>query len=298
VGRGREPEAAQRRGRGVPTAVIDGITTRYETVGTGDPLLMFSPAGFDATLDKWRTQSIYARIRILDHLSRQYTCIIFDRRETGESGGRVEHLTWSHYVRQGYGLLRHLGVERAHIMGGCMGCCPAAALAIAHPDVTRSLLLFWPVGGAKYRINSHMRFAEHLAFVKQHGLRDVVSLAIEGGKSFGQDPRGGPWASVLRRDPAFADTYVRQPVDRYQLLVTATARTLFDRDTAPGAEPEDLMRLDIPALVVPGCDASHATSAARYLQECLPKAEYWDVPVDEQAEDNTPARLLEFLTGA
>ena len=57
------------------------------------------------------------------------------------------------------------------------------------------------------------------------------------------------------------------------------ARALFDRDTAPGAEPEDLMRLDIPALIVPGHDASHATSAARYLEECLPRADYWDVPV-------------------
>ncbi len=67
------------------------------------------------------------------------------------------------------------------------------------------------------------------------------------------------------------------------------ARTLFDRDTAPGAEPEDLLRLDIPALVVPGRDAAHATSAARYLEECLPRAEYWDVPVAGQTEETTPA---------
>ena len=37
---------------GVATAVIDGITTRYEVVGSGPPLLMYSPAGFDATLEK------------------------------------------------------------------------------------------------------------------------------------------------------------------------------------------------------------------------------------------------------
>ena len=40
------------------TTVIDGITTRYEVVGTGPALLMFSPGGFDATLDKWATQGI------------------------------------------------------------------------------------------------------------------------------------------------------------------------------------------------------------------------------------------------
>lgn len=49
----------------MPTAVIDGIATRYEVVGSGPPLLMFSPAGFDATLDKWATQGVYARARLL-----------------------------------------------------------------------------------------------------------------------------------------------------------------------------------------------------------------------------------------
>ena len=276
-------------------AVIDGITTRYEVRGSGTPLLMFSPGGFDATLEKWTTLGVYARIKAVDHLSRKYMCIMFDRRETGQSGGRVERVTWADFVRQGHGLLAHLKIDRAHIMGGCMGCCPAVAFGVAFPEATLSLLLWWPVGGAKYRINGHMRFAEHLAYVKQHGLEQVVALATSGTKSFGEDPRGGPWVSVLRRDPAFADSYVRQNVERYTLLVAGMARTLFDRDTAPGAEPEDMLRLDIPALIVPGRDASHATSAARYLEECLPKAQYWDVPADQQTEENAPARMLAFL---
>lgn len=72
---------------------------------------------------------------------------------------------------------------------------------------------------------------------------------------------------------------------------------MFDRDTAPGAEPEDLLRLDIPVLIVPGRDKTHATSAARYLEECLSRSEYWDVAVPDQTEETAPARLLEFLDG-
>ncbi|MBT4906967.1 MAG: alpha/beta hydrolase, partial [Rhodospirillaceae bacterium] len=79
--------------------------------------------------------------------------------------------------------------------------------------------------------------------------------------------------------------------------VTAMVRGLMDRDTAPGAEPEDLLDLDIPSLIVPGADDFHATSAARYLHECLNGSEYWDVPVDEQTEDNAPRRVLDFLGG-
>jgi hypothetical protein len=179
-----------------------------------------------------------------------------------------------------------------------MGCCPVAAFAVAHPQATLSMVLYWPVGGARYRISSHQRFAEHLAFVQQHGLDATVALVTKDGKPFGADPRGGPWASVIKADPAFAAAYAKQDVDAYKLVVAGMARSLFDRDTAPGAEPEDLLRLDIPALIVPGRDAAHATSAARYLEECLPRSDYWDVPVAEQTEVNVPARVLAFLDQA
>ena len=39
---------------------------------------------------------------------------------------------------------------------------------------------------------------------------------------------------------------------------------------------------------------AHAPSAARYQQECLPRAEYRDVPVAEQTRENTPDRILAF----
>ncbi len=256
---------------------------------------MFSPGGFDATLDKWTTLATYARIRVLEHLSQRYQCIVFDRRETGQSGGRVERITWTHYVRQAFGLLDHLGIPRAHVLGGCMGCSAAIAFSVAHPETTLSLLLWWPVGGATYRITSHARFAEHVAYARAHGLEAVVALAKTSDKSFGQDPRSGPWVSLLRRDSQFADAYARQDLDLYTHLVIDMGHALIDRDTAPGAEPEDLLTLSTPALVVPGRDATHAISAARYLEECLPKAQYWDVPVEEQTEQNAPARLLEFL---
>jgi pimeloyl-ACP methyl ester carboxylesterase len=282
----------------MPTALIDGITTRYEVVGSGPPLLMYSPAGFDATLDKWTTQGVYARIKLLVHLPEKYTCIVFDRRECGQSGGRVEPITWAHYVAQGKGLLDHLKIKRAHLMGGCMGCCPVVAFGVAYPEMAQSMILFWPVGGAKYRISTHKRFADHLAYVEQHGLAGVVSLVTQEGKPFNAEPRGGPWASVIKNDRAFAEAYAKMDLEKYKKLVADMCRTLFDRDTSPGAGPEDMLRSEIPALVIPGHDASHATSAARYLEECLPKAEYWDVLPEAQTEETTSTRLLEFLQKA
>jgi hypothetical protein len=56
------------------------------------------------------------------------------------------------------------------------------------------------------------------------------------------------------------------------------------------------MALDTPALIVPGQDGSHAPSAARYLQECLSRSDYWDVPVAEQTADTAPPRVIGFLS--
>ena len=279
-------------------ATIDGIRTRYEVMGEGPPLLMYSPGGFDATVEKWSSLGVYARVKLLDHLPKKYTCILFDRRETGQSGGRVEAIGWDDYVAQGKGLLDHLKIDRAHLMGGCMGCSPVTAFAVKHPQATLSMVLWWPVGGPKYRIKGQQRFAEHLAFVEQESLGEVVTLVQREGKPFGADPRGGPWASVIKSDAEFAARYAKLDAAQYKLTVMQMRDRLLDRDTAPGAEPEDLLKLQVPALIVPGRDESHATSAARYLEECLPKSEYWDVHPDALNAQNAPERVMRFLEAA
>jgi pimeloyl-ACP methyl ester carboxylesterase len=279
------------------TAVVDGITTRYEVSGSGPPLLLFSPGGFNATIENWRTFGVYARLNLLDRLSEGHTCIAFDKRESGQSGGRVERIAWEDYAAQGVGLLDELGIERAHVLGGCIGCSIAATLAVGRPERVESLVLYSPAGGAAYRSTQHRRFDEHRAFAAERGLGGVVALARSSESTFAQDPRVGPWASVIRADPSFADEYARLDVDRYQALVGELGWTLFDRDTVPGPEGERLHDLEIPVLVVPGGDDNHPVSAARYLQECLPRSEYWDVPVEEQTAETAPARILVFLQG-
>ncbi|MGH3438233.1 MAG: alpha/beta fold hydrolase [Sciscionella sp.] len=280
----------------MPTAVIDGILTRYRVTGSGPPLLMFSPGGFNAALENWTSHGIYRRLNLLSHLTEKYTCITFDRRESGSSGGRVERVGWRDYVAQGSGLLDYLDIHRAHLMGGCAGCSSVAAFGVSCPERTSSMVLYSPAGGAKYRLKQHARFATHLAYVAEQGLAGVVALAGRSEGSFTQDARVGPWVTVIRADPAFAEAYRKQNADRYSFILNGMARLLFDRDTVPGAEPEDLLRSDIPALIVPGHDESHATSAARYLEECLPRAQYWDMPVSDQTEETVALLLGEFLS--
>lgn len=279
----------------MPIATADGIPTRYEATGDGPPLLLFSPGGFDANLENWATLGRYRDLDLVGALSQSFTCVLFDRREAGQSGGRLERLSWSGYARHALGLMDALGLESAHLMGGCVGCSTATAVAVEAPERVRSLVLFSPAGGPRYRMNQHRRFAQHLAWAGGHGLAGVVELARSGTDGFSKDPRLGPWVAPLRTDQRFAADYAGFDPDRYTTIVAGSARLLFDRDTVPGTEPEDLMGVTAPALIVPGEDNSHAASAARYLQECLPHNEYWDAPVRAQTREATAARILDFL---
>ena len=277
----------------MPTATIDGLEVDYITRGSGPALLMLAPGGFDATMEKWRTAGVWKGMQPLDALAKDFQVIAYDRRESGNSGGRVERLSWALFAEQGKKLLDHLGIDRAFVLGGCMGCSVATAFAALYPEATQALVLHWPVGGYRWKVNAGDRFARHLRFARDNGLSGVVKRAHEG-KSFWQDPEAGPWASVIVRDQAFADAFQSWDPERYVGIVAASLRNLFDRETPPGAEPEELLAMQMPALILPGDDPAHATSGAHYLREMLPKSEYWPVMPPEQAPERVRDRILEF----
>src|SRR6266705_2965195 len=164
----------------MPTAIIDGLQVNYLTRGSGPVLLMLAPGGFDATMEKFRTAGVWTEMRPLDTLTGDFTVIAYDRRESGASGGRVERLTWSLFAEQAKGLMGHLGIHDAFVLGGCMGCSVALAFAARFPEATRGLILHWPVGGYRWKMNGGDRFARHTRFARENGLGGVVKRAHAG----------------------------------------------------------------------------------------------------------------------
>lgn len=274
-------------------ATIDGIDTYYETHGSGSPILMCAPGGFDATIEKWREASAWKGTDAIGALAAEHTVILYDRRECGRSGGRVERLGWETFARHGKALLDHLNISSAWIMGGCMGCSVALAFGVRYPEATRGLLLHWPVGGYRWKANSLERFRRHHQFAQQNGLGGVIERA-RGGKSFWMDPEAGPWATMIARDALWAERFAAQDIERYLAIVMTSGRSLFDRDTATGAEPEEVMGIKAPSLIIPGDDASHATSGAHYLRELLPRADFWNVMPPEQSTEKVCQRIFEY----
>ena len=279
-------------------ATINGIRIHHEIQGSGPHLLMFAPGGFRSVISRWTAQGGKREWKEMDGLaalSRHFTCIAYDRRESGLSGGRIEPLSWDLYVQEATALLDLAGATEAHVLGSCMGAGLALAFAVRHPRACKSLLLHWPVGGYRWMMKGHTFFARHLDFVRANGLKAVVARAREG-ENFWLDPEIGPWGSPAAVYPEFAAELARQEVERY-LDICARSRDAIFNDTMPsGASGEELMRMDVPALIISGADTRHTVSAAWALKELMPRAELWDVLPPRQNGANVLEQILRFTS--
>src|SRR3954466_2352655 len=247
----RPPSKVRLYNRRMPFATIDGIRIHYAVQGSGPPLLMFAPGGWRSVMSRWTAaggKEAFGEMDGLATLSRHFTTIAYDRRECGLSGGRVEPLGWDLYVKEAKALLDLAGARHAYVLGSCMGASLALAFAARHPQACTALILHWPVGGYLWMKKGHDFFARHIAFVRANGLAAVVARAPSG-ENFWMDPEIGPWGSPAAVYPEFAAALVKQDVDRY-LEVCAKSRDAIFCDTMPsGASGEELMQMQIPALI-------------------------------------------------
>jgi pimeloyl-ACP methyl ester carboxylesterase len=277
-------------------ATINGIRVHHVIQGSGPPLLMFAPGGFRSVISRWTAQGgkrEWKEMDALAALSRHFTCIAYDRRESGLSGGRIEPLSWDLYAQEAKGLLELAGATQAHVLGSCMGAALALALAVRHPQACRSLLLHWPVGGYRWMMKGHTFFARHLEFVRANGLTAVVARAPQG-ENFWLDPEIGPWGSPAAVYPEFASELLKQDFGRYLEIAERSRDALFNDTMPSGASGAELMKIETPAFILPGNDSSHAYSASLALKELMPNAQLWELLPQQQSGANTLAEILRF----
>ena len=282
----------------MPFATINGIRVHHLVQGAGPHLLMFAPGGWRSVISRWTAaggKEAFGQMDGLATLSRHFTCVAYDRRECGQSGGRVEPLTWDLYVQEAKALLDLAGANQAYVLGSCMGASLALAFAVRHPIACKGLLLHWPVGGFLWMRKGHEFFGRHMDFVRARGLAAVVERAPQG-ENFWLDPEIGPWGSPAAVYPEFAAQFIKQDVDRY-LDICAMSRDAIFNDTMPsGASGEELMRIQVPALILSGADSRHTVSASWTLKELMPQSELWDVLPPHQTGENTLEKILRFTS--
>jgi pimeloyl-ACP methyl ester carboxylesterase len=121
----------------------DGTTIHYDLEGDGEPVLLLAPGGMRSHNALWENVVWNPRERLAPHRR----LIGMDQRNAGRSTAPVSATdSWADYTADQLALLDHLGVERCHVLGMCIGGPFILALLTAAPERFAGAVLLQPAG--------------------------------------------------------------------------------------------------------------------------------------------------------
>ena len=115
----------------MPTAIVNGVGLYHEEHGSGFPLVLLM--GFGDDCGAWSQQ--------LPAFSARYRTIVYDHRGVGRSDKPQAGYSIRRFSDDAIGLLDHLDVPRAHLLGYSMGGRVAQDLAARYPSRVASIVL-------------------------------------------------------------------------------------------------------------------------------------------------------------
>ena len=262
----------------MPTALINGIELFFVDEGDpdGDPLLLVM--GLAAQLIAWPQPFVDELV------ARGFRVVRPDNRDSGLStqldGVRgdifevmADPSTAPYFLRDmaadALGLLDHLGIDQAHVVGASMGGMIAQTLAIEHPRRVRSLCSIMSTTGA-WDVGQPTPEAMMAVLTPPPRERDaIVDRAVEIAGIIGSKTHPLDRAELRRRAASFYDRAYRPEGGARQLSAIL----------ASGDRTPLLRKLKVPTVVIHGLqdtliqpDGGRATAAA------IPHAELIELP--------------------
>ncbi len=267
----------------MPIARVNGVDLYYEETGRGFPLVWSHEFAGDHR--SWEPQVRY--------FARRYRVITYNHRGYPPSsvpadGAAYDNLT---LVEDLYGLLRQLGISRAHVGGLSMGGNVALNFGLRHPELAASLIVAGCGSGTVDRERFLAEYGGLAAEVERDGMGVLVARlgAIPTRQVFrAKDQRG--WDEFLRY------------LGEHSALASAhlIRRVILRRKTIFELEPE-LRKLSIPTLVMVGDQDEPCLEPGLFMRRLIPHAGLVILPmsghtinIEEPALFNLHA--AEFLT--
>ena len=222
---------------------VQGAQLEYEIRGRGEPVLLIHGS---------HIAGAFLPLMIEPSLA-NYRLIRYHRRGFAESTKHEGPFSIEDQAADALGLLRHLGVERAHIVGHSYGGVIAMQLAHDAPEVVQSLVLLEP---ALMMVPSGADFAEEIMApaMKRYNEGDHAG-AVD---AFMQIVAGPEWrAEVARAVPGGPEQAVRDARTFFEFEVPALSQWEFDEEKA--------QKISQPILYVLGSESGAAFEEGRDL---------------------------------
>jgi pimeloyl-ACP methyl ester carboxylesterase len=120
----------------------------YEEYGDGFPVLLFAAGSLQSTIDAWHR----GRWDPTKELVPEFHVIAMDQRNAGRSRAPIRATDgWKTFLEDHIALLDHLKIERAHVMGACIGVSFILQLVEAQPERVVAAVCQQPIGANQPR---------------------------------------------------------------------------------------------------------------------------------------------------
>ena len=267
----------------MPKFSADGVEIYYEVNGQGYPLVWCHE--FGGSYESWETQVRF--------FTRRYQVITYAARGWPPSDVPDDPEAYSQdvVVNDLYLLLRHLGIDQAHIGGLSMGGSVTLNFGIAHPEMARSLI----VASAGSGTTNRERFlAESQSFTERILSEGMETVADEYGR---WDIR----LQLLRKDPQGFEEFLRLLASHSALGSALTFRSfVMNRPTIYALEDE-LRKLQVPTLIMIGDEDEPCIEPAIFMKRNIPRSGLAVFPqsghaINLEEPDLFNRTVLDFLT--
>ena len=152
----------------MPKAQVNGIDIFYKVQGQGEPLILIM--GLGGECGDWVLQ--------LRAFTKHYHVITFDNRGVGKSDKPAEPYTIKTMADDTVGLMDHLGIDKAHILGVSMGGMIAQEVAINHPEKVVKLILVSTDAGRDEKGRHSTQLLKAMGLKEDFSNEDIKSVDI------------------------------------------------------------------------------------------------------------------------
>ncbi|MBY4870666.1 alpha/beta hydrolase [Burkholderia sp. Bp9017] len=266
----------------MPTASSNGVNLFYEVTGQG-PAIVFLHE-FAGDYRNWAPQ--------VRSLSQRFCCITFNARGYPPSDvpDDIDSYGHLHAVADIASVLKAAGVPNAHVVGLSMGAYAALCFAIAHPEMTRSIV----VAAAGHGSDAPEQFREASEALSTR----ILAQGLEVGAA---DYLNGPIRRKLKeKDPRGFDAFLRQFVQHSAIGTALTAKGCQMRRPTLYELEVPLRELNAPALIVAGDDDEPCLAPSLFLKRTIPNARLWVLPdtshaINLEEPDAFNRAVLDFI---
>jgi pimeloyl-ACP methyl ester carboxylesterase len=238
----------------MPRADVNGVELHYEVTGEGFPLV-FSHE-FAGDYRSWDPQ--------VEFFARRYRCVTYNHRGFPPSSvpEDAEAYTQDLLIEDLRGLLRHLVIEPAHLVGFSMGASVVLNLALRFPEACRSIV----VAGAGTGTTNRERFEQDVAAI-------VDLLNTKGMREFAEVYACSPSRLPFqRKDPKGWAEFRDQFAEHSALGSALTMQGVQLRRPTIFSLKEQLNRFRVPTLILVGDEDEPCVDPSVFMKREIPSA--------------------------